>query len=173
MHVRIVYESMYGNTAAIARAIAEGARTGGAEVSIAGVNEVSPGDAVAGDLLLVGGPTHAHGMSRTTTRKTAIEDTKRTYQEPTMGPGLREWLDHLHGDGHPAAAFDTRIDGPVAFTGAASKGIAKHLTGQGFRVVADRESFLVTKQNTLVDGELERATAWGTMLASSLVAAWD
>ena len=110
-------------------------------------------------------------MSRGTTRKTAIEDAKRTYEEPTMGPGLREWIDRLSGDGHPAVAFDTRIDAPVAFTGAASKGIAKRLTGQGFHLAVDRESFLVTKQNQLVDGELARATAWGRTLATSLVTA--
>ncbi len=171
MQVRIVYESMYGNTAAIARAIAEGVRAGGAEVSRAGVNEVTPEDALAGDLLVVGGPTHAHGMSRTTTRKTAIEDAKRTYQEPTIGPGLREWIDQLHGDDHAAAAFDTRIDAPAAFTGAASKGIAKGLTHHGFRLAIERESFLVTKQNQLVEGELDRAKAGGRTLATSLVAA--
>jgi len=110
-------------------------------------------------------------MSRATTRKTAIEDAKRTYEEPTMGDGLREWIDRLHGEGHPAVAFDTRIDAPAAFTGAASKGIVKRLTGQGFRIAVDRESFLVTKQNQLVEGELERATAWGSMLATPLVTA--
>jgi len=115
MQVRIVYESMYGNTAAIGRAIAEGIRAGGAEVSLAGVNDVTPEDAMSGDLLVVGGPTHVHGMSRATTRKTAIEDRTRTYEEPTMGDGLREWLDRLPpGNGHAAAAFDTRIDASAA-----------------------------------------------------------
>jgi len=172
MQVRIVYESMYGNTAAIGRAIAEGIRAGGAEVSLAGVNDVTPEDAMSGDLLVVGGPTHVHGMSRATTRKTAIEDRTRTYEEPTMGDGLREWLDRLPpGNGHAAAAFDTRIDAPVAFTGAASKGIAKRLTTRGFHLATDRESFLVTKQNELVAGELDRATAWGATLATRLVTA--
>lgn len=172
MKVLIVYESMYGNTAAVARAIAEGVGSGGAEVSIAGVNEATLGDALGCDLLVVGGPTHAHGMSRSTTRMTAIEDEKNTYEEPTMGDGLREWLDRLPpGDGHAATAFDTRIDAPAAFTGAASKGIAKSLTGRGFYLAAERESFLVTKQNELVDGELERATAWGAALVTSVVTA--
>jgi flavodoxin len=169
--VLIVYESMYGNTAAIGRAIADGVRTGGAEVSLVGVDDAAADDALAGDLLVVGGPTHAHGMTRTATRKTAIEDEKNRYEEPTMGPGLRDWLGGLHGDSHPATAFDTRFDGPAALTGSASKGIAKGLTRHGFRLVADRESFLVTKENTLVDGELERARAWGTTLASLLVTA--
>ena len=88
-----------------------------------------------------------------------------------MGDGLREWLDRLGGDGHAAAAFDTRMAAPAALTGAASKGIAKGLTGRGFHLAVERESFLVTKHNELVDGELERATAWGTTLATSLVTA--
>jgi hypothetical protein len=110
-------------------------------------------------------------MTRTATRKTAIEDEKNRYEEPTMGPGLRDWLGGLHGDAHPATAFDTRFDGPAALTGSASKGIAKGLARHGFRLVADRESFLVTNENTLVDGELERARAWGTTLSSLLVSA--
>jgi multimeric flavodoxin WrbA len=169
MQVRIVYESMYGNTAAVARAIADGIRSGGADVSMAGVSEITPEAALECDLLVVGGPTHAHGMSRATTRKTAIEDAKRTYEEPTMGPGIREWLEGLHGGGHAATAFDTRIDAPVAFTGSASKGIAKGLAKRGCNLAVDRESFLVTKQNTLVEGELERARGWGVTIATSLV----
>jgi hypothetical protein len=172
MKVLIVYESMYGNTSAIARAIAEGVGSGGAEVVVEGVNDAALEDAIGCDLLVVGGPTHARGLSRASTRTTAIEDEKNAYEEPTMGDGLREWLNRLPpGDGHVATAFDTRIDAPAAFTGAAAKGIAKLLTGLGFDLVADRESFLVTKKNELVDGELERATAWGATLATRLVTA--
>jgi flavodoxin len=166
MKVLVVFESMYGNTAAVARAIAEGLRPTVDVVTALGVNEVDPRDVSGYDLVVVGGPTHAHGMSRTTTRMTAIEDAKRTYDEPTKGEGLREWIEGLHGDGRAAAAFDTRIDAPAALTGAASKGIAKRLAGRAFKVVVDRESFLVTKQNMLVDGELERAEAWGARLAA-------
>lgn len=171
MKVLVVFESMYGNTAAVARAIAEGLQPAVDDVTALGVNEVDPQDVSAYDLVVVGGPTHAHGMSRATTRLTAIEDAARTYDEPTEGEGLREWIDRLHGDGRVAAAFDTRIDAPAALTGSASKGIAKRLRGRGFRLMLDRESFLVTKQNTLVDGELERARAWGVRLASQAVAA--
>ena len=170
MKALVVYESMYGNTAAVARAVAEGIGSRGAEVLIVGVDHVSSADATGCDLLVVGGPTHAHAMSRTTTRRTAIEDTKNTYAEPTKGSGIRGWIEGLHGDGRTAAAFDTRIDAPAAFTGAASKGIAKRLGGRGYRLAA-RESFLVTKQNTMVDGELERAAAWGASLAAQLVPA--
>jgi hypothetical protein len=171
MKVLIVHESMYGNTAAIARAIGEGFASSDVPCKVAGVDEVSAEEAMGYDLLVVGGPTHAHGMSQPTTRMTAIQDAKNAYPTPTSGEGLRGWLERLPAaDGHVAAAFDTRIDLPAALTGSASKGVASRLHRRGFRLV-DRASFLVTKQNQLVDGELTRARTWGASLAHSLVAA--
>ncbi|HEX6843529.1 MAG TPA: flavodoxin domain-containing protein [Actinomycetota bacterium] len=171
MSALIVYESMYGNTAAVAHAIGEGLVSHGVAAVVVEVSDASVEDAMASDLLVVGGPTHAHGMTRTTTRTTAIEDKKNAYDHPTVGPGLREWLDRLpDAKGHRAAAFDTRIHGPAALTGAASKGIAHRLTERGFHLVADRVSFLVSKDNTLRDGELEAASAWGATLAATRAA---
>jgi len=170
MKVLIVHESMYGNTAAIARAIGEGFASNAIPCKVARVDEVAAEEAAGYDLLVVGGPTHAHGMSRPPTRMTAIQDEKNAYPAPTAGEGLRGWLERLpSGDGHVAAAFDTRIDLPAALTGSASKGIASRLRRRGFRLV-DRASFLVTKQNQLVDSELAEASAWGASLAHSLVA---
>lgn len=171
MKVLIVHESMYGNTAAIARAIGEGLARSDIPCKVAGVDEVSAEEAMGYDLLVVGGPTHAHGMSRPATRMTAVQDGKNAYPTPTTGEGLRGWLERLpSGDGRVAAAFDTRIDLPATLSGSASKGIASRLRGRGFRLV-DRASFLVTKQNQLVDGELAEASAWGASLAHSVVAA--
>ena len=71
MRALIVYESMYGNTRRMAEAIAEG-------LEAAMPTRVLPVasadyDALAGaDLLLVGGPTHAHGMSHPATRAEAV-----------------------------------------------------------------------------------------------------
>ena len=70
-----------------------------------------------------------------------------------------------------AAAFDTRIDAPAALTGRASKGIAKRLRRCGFSLVVEPESFLVDKHNRLVDGEEERARAWGAALAATTLGA--
>jgi hypothetical protein len=55
------------------------------------------------------------------------------------GPGLREWFGSL--DRYPvkAAAFDTRMHGPAALTGRASKGVARLLRAHGFDVVAEPE----------------------------------
>jgi flavodoxin len=169
MKALVVYESMYGNTATIGERIAEGLRGGGLQVEVGPVTAIGPARAAGVDLLVVGGPTHAHGMSRASTRKTAIEDAKNTYASPTVEPGLREWIEELPTEGAPlAAAFDTRIDKSVVLTGSAAKGIAKRLQRHGYRVVVRPECFLVTTKNRLVDGEIQHAQAWGHELAAGL-----
>ena len=73
------------------------------------------------DLVVVGGPTHAHGMSRATTRKAAVAaadkpESPLEVDPDAEGPGLREWFDSLDGLGAlptQAAAFDTRLDAPA------------------------------------------------------------
>ena len=66
MKALIVFESIFGNTQHIAEAIAEGLR-GEIEVEVAEVGKARPGIDGA-DLIVIGGPTHAWGMSRTMTR---------------------------------------------------------------------------------------------------------
>ena len=70
MHTLVVYESMYGNTRAIAKAIGEGARSSG------DVTVIPAGDSTAelvawADLVIVGGPTHARGLSTEASRRSA------------------------------------------------------------------------------------------------------
>src|SRR5262249_32612803 len=67
-----------------------------------------------------------------------------------------------------AAAFDTRMHAPAALTGRASKGVARLLRAHGFEVIAEPESFLVTKQDRLEPHETARAREWGTQLAASV-----
>src|SRR6516225_9376874 len=162
MNALVVYESMYGNTAAIGEAIAAALREEGAEVEAKLVSKVEPEQTRDVDLLVVGGPTHVHGMSRSSTRKTAAADEKNTFAEPTLEPGLRTWLARLpEGAGRLAAAFDTRIDKPLILTGSAAKGIGRGLKERGFHLATEPECFLVSTQNQLLDGELERAATWG------------
>lgn len=66
------------------------------------------------------------------------------------------------------AAFDTRLTGPAAFTGHASKAIAKLLDRHGLTEIAPAQSFLVTKDNRLQPGEEDRAEQWGRDLATKL-----
>ena len=113
-------------------------------------------------------------MSRESTRKAAVEAARKEGSDLEMdpdaeGPGLREWFDAQTELASSAAAFDTRMTGPAAFTGRASKGIAKRLRDHGCKLIAEPESFLVTKENHLVDDEATHAQAWGAQLAAALV----
>jgi hypothetical protein len=176
MRAMVVYESMYGNTRLVAELIALGL---GEEydVMVRTVGEVLDAPQPAPDLLVVGGPTHVHGLSSQRTRHAASDAAGKPASglilEPSAtGPGVREWLAQLGEGIHGAAvAFDTRIDAPAVLTGRASKGIAKRLRHAGFDVVAEPESFLVDKDNHLLAGEPERARAWGTALASATLRA--
>jgi hypothetical protein len=174
MKTVVVYESMYGNTHLIADAIGRGV---GGDVRVVPVSGAIPELLSVTDLLVIGGPTHGHGMTREMTRKAAIDaaekpDAELVLDEDAEGPGLRDWFDTLvPRHGAPAAAFDTRFDAPAAFTGRASKGIAKRLLRHGYTLVAEPESFLVTKGNHLEDHEDERAVRWGKQLAKDLTRA--
>lgn len=168
----VVYESMFGNTHLIAEAIARGLRASG-EVTVVPVEEATPDVLGTADLLVVGGPTHAHSMSRPSTRQSAVEqahqpDSDLTLDPDAEGEGLREWFDELGSLTCAAAAFDTRIDLAAALTGRASKGIKKRLAHHGLDVVAKPESFFVEKDNTLHAGEADRAEAWGRSLAAAM-----
>ncbi len=173
MRAVIVYESMFGSTKKVAEAIAEGL----ADCAVVSVVPVISADAHildGTDLLVVGGPTHTHGMSRPSTRKMAGERAKKPGSEVELvtgansGPGVREWLASLGRLDVAAAAFDTRLQGLPAFTGRASKSISRHLDGDGAGIAAPPESFLVEGlTGNLVEGELARARAWGDRLTRS------
>jgi hypothetical protein len=123
MKALVVYESMYGNTAAIGEAIAASLRAGGLDAEVGPVSTIDPTRAAEVGLLVVGGPTHIHGLSSSKSRQAAAADEKNAFTEPTLAPGLRTWLKELApGAGRLAAAFDTRFDKPAVFTGSAGEG---------------------------------------------------
>ena len=128
MRSLVIYESMYGNTHAIADGIADGLRAHG-EVSVVPASQATDELVAAADLVVVGGPTHVHGMTRARSRSGAREEAAKpgsvlTLDKDADGPGVRDWLDGLaHGADHAAAAFDTRVNGPSLLTGRASSGI--------------------------------------------------
>jgi hypothetical protein len=171
MRALIVYESMFGNTRVVAEHIADGIRTRG-DATVVPVEGATPELVAGADLVVVGGPTHAHAMTRLQTRAAArdaaAKDDAIALDPSAAGPGLRDWF-HALTPGHAAAAaFDTRVRGPAMVTGRASKGIARRLTRHEFRLLVEPQSFLVDKQNQLIDGEAERATAWGAAVATAL-----
>jgi len=174
MRAVIIYESIYGNTHVIADAIARGLEPGN-EVTVVPVTNATQELLDGAGLVVVGGPTHLHGMSHANTRKAAVEqEHKHPGQVPldpdAEGPGLRNWFSSLGRMSASAAAFDTRLSGPAAFTGRAAKGVARLLERHGLTLIAEAESFLVTKDNQLAPGEEDRAQEWGKQLAARIMA---
>jgi hypothetical protein len=164
----VIYESMFGNTREIAEAIAGGI---GESAHVQLVSTVEALDALTEnpDLVVMGGPTHGHGMSRVSTRKAAIADNDKPGSELHLephahGPGIRDLFESIKTLDALAAAFDTRMTMPASLSGRAAKGIARELRRRGARVVTAPESFLVTKETRLVAGETDRARSWGAQL---------
>lgn len=174
MRVVIAYESMFGNTRLIAEAIARGMESSG-EIRVVSVSDADHQLAEHADVLLVGGPTHAHAMSRPATRKSAADiaskpDSRVKLELYALGKGVREWLQSLGPIRARVAAFDTRMKGPRWLTGSAAVGISRRLGRLGARELDGPVSFFVTKENTLRHGEEERAEAWGHELGQKLTA---
>jgi len=160
MRAMLIYDTEYGNTEKVARAIASGL---GPDAEIQVRRAGDPLAALAEpypDLLLVGGPTQRHGLS----------------------PTLRGYLDTLPRRalaGLPAATFDTRYRMSPLLSGSAARQAAGRLRRAGCRMVAEPESFFVERQRPPdgqprahdlerpESGELERAVAWGRRLASA------
>jgi len=172
----IIYESMFGNTHAIADAIGKGIGENLEQVdNVVVVPVVEAGRERLGDadLLVVGGPTHFSSMSRKRTRKGAVATARNpkndlVLEHDAQGPGVRDWLKSL-GQGHAKfAAFDTRFKGPAILRGRASRPISRKLHRDGFEMVAKPESFFVTLKNHLEPGEEARAQDWGKQLVARL-----
>ena len=149
MKALIVYDSVYGNTEKIARAIAE-AITPSNEVKVLRASEANPSELSSISLLIVGAPTHA---GRPTP---AIQDFLNKVPQPSL-------------KGIKVAAFDTRNQSKLAkvFGNAAGR-IAGHLTKKGAVLIARPEGFFVTgTKGPLKEGELERAVTWAKGILES------
>jgi menaquinone-dependent protoporphyrinogen IX oxidase len=171
MRALVVYESMYGNTHVIATNIAAGLRDTH-EVTLVPVDRATEALVAEADLLVVGAPTHLHGLSTASSRQAARKaadkpETGLTLDPDAGGPALRDWLGRLAGKHTLAAAFDTRLAGAPVLTGRASRGISRLLRRHGYHLITPPESFVVTKANTLVDGESSRARRWGEALGAA------
>ncbi|NUT92688.1 MAG: flavodoxin [Saccharothrix sp.] len=155
----VVYESMFGNTRTIAEAVAEGL-TGFGDVEVVEVSQAPdtlPDDV---ELLLVGAPTHAFGLSRPATRTSAAEQT--TSPLVSSGRGVREWLEVLPHNANRtvAGAFDTRVKVGL-LPGSAAKLIAKRLRKLGFPLVVPPRTFwVVGTTGPLRDRQRDEAVEW-------------
>lgn len=159
MKAMVVYDSAYGNTKAIAEAIA-GALGPPDDVALRHVGDVRPEDLSGVDLLVVGSPTQ---------RFTATPPVTNLLK--SLAPGALR--------GVKVAAFDTRFPQEkineirilgffVSLFGYAAKPIANRLQKKGGELVAPPEPFYVSDtEGPLLDGELERAADWGHTIAAT------
>lgn len=156
MQAVLIVESCFGNTAAVADAIAEGLRSSGAEVDMAPVAEAPT--QVSADLVVIAAPTHNAGMSKPKTRQQATK--KGAPSSPPIG--VREWIEQLD-------AIDGRVVTVSTTTGGKWAGSAGASIVKAFRrrkiTVEHGEDFLVTDTpGPLAEGELDRAREWARML---------
>ena len=166
----VVYESLWGNTAAVARAIADSIGPG---TRVGSTRDISPDVAALATLLVVGSPVHA--MNLPTSRSLQSVKSRR------IGPGevaadvdqplMRDWVAELPYSDAPAAAFDTRISGLVGRGGVSA--LERLLKARGRRLIDRGSGFVVINRreihetaSLLREGELARASAWGARLAT-------
>lgn len=141
MSALVLYDSKFGNTERIARAIG---RVLEAEFTVQ-VQSIAEQPTIPSDLdlLAVGGPTHAHGLSQ------------------PMHAFLEGLPNNVLGD-IPVLAFDTRFRLHPLLSGRAAPKIARWLRRQGANLLVPPESFFVVRSegHPLEPGEEERAAAW-------------
>ena len=148
MNILVVYDTVYGNTEQIGRAIAEGADS---DVKILHAKDAGPADFEGIDFLFIGAPTQG---GRPT--------------QPTQG--LLKALSSDDVKDLKIATYDTRISARwVGIFGYATGRIAKALKKKGANLTRDPEPFFVTgTEGPLKEGELERAAAWAKETVANL-----
>lgn len=162
MGILVVFESMWGNTRAIAEAIARGLGSAVEVVDVAAAPTPVPADV---DLLVIGGPTHTFSMSRGSTRADAVQKGADPGHEDS---GIRDWLDQQPPSvGLDVATFDTRVVTMRHLPGSAAKAAAKVVRREHLGRLVGSESFYVDGMDgPLVEHEVERAEEWGRKLAA-------
>ena len=147
----ILYDSTFGNTEHLARAMADGLADYGT-VRLLRIPEDGEFERDGTDVLLVGGPTQRHATS----------------------PAMRAFLEGLPRrclQGLAAAAFDTRYHMAAWKSGSAAHRIASRLKRAGATLVVPPESFFVAqREGPLEQSELERAVQWAEQICKAFEA---
>ena len=149
MKILVVYDTYFGNTEKVAKAIG-GALDG--DVQVLRINDISAEQLTGLDYLILGSPTRAF--------------------KPTKA--ITNFLNHLSTgalSGVKVAAFDTRMDIKkvnnkvltlmASIFGYAAKPIGTRLQKKGGNLVGEPEGFIVEdSEGPLKEGELVRASNW-------------
>lgn len=149
MKTLVVYDSLYGNTKAIAQAIGDAIP---GDVEVAHVGDANPSSLPGYDLVIVGAPTHGAKPS----------------------PNMQQFLGRIRApalDGVKVAGFDTRMTSKlITMFGTAAPKLAKVLEEKGGILAGKPAGFYVTGgEGPLKDGEVERAAAWAQGLVENEV----
>ena len=166
MKAYVVYESLYGNTAAVASAIADGI---GQDAQARPTDGVTPDEIAAADLVVAGAPVMAFRLPTDGIRSQAAKgDEKAPRPADLSHPSMRTWLETLPTGHGRSAAFETKLRwSPSSSAGS----IERALVSAGYRTVTKAQKFVVSgSYGPLRPGELERARAWGRQLAASVEA---
>jgi len=164
----VVHESMFGNTATIARAITRGLTAAGVSVTAVNVGTSNPAEVADHDLVVLGAPTHAFSLSRPSTRADAHKQGATAVAD---APGMREWLAGLpEPTGGPRfAVFDTRVTKVSKLPFSAGRAEARLLRRAGYHLMAQPRGFTVADVcGPLESGEEERAEQWGRALGRAV-----
>lgn len=164
MRAVVVYESLWGNTAAVAREIARGI---GPDTRVLTTDEATPAAIADADLIVAGAPVLGFRLPTEEMRRSVVTSERRAPRPPDLShPSMRTWLDGLPAGHGRSAAFETRVWwSPGGSTGA----ITEALEHAGYLPLAKPARFVVRgRYGPLRDGELDRARAWGAELARSV-----
>ncbi|MFW7413424.1 hypothetical protein [Demequina sp. SO4-18] len=174
MDAVVVYESLWGNTAAIARAIARGLGNGAVALP---TDKATPAVLAHARLVVAGAPVHAMNLPTEASRKSAMA---KTYGRPGLHadvshPSIRQWLEDLGPSSVHCAAFETGIRGPLGH--GAARAILARLGSLGYVPLDEPHTFTVALVTgsaepgaLLLGGQEEKAMHWGEHLARSLAA---
>lgn len=164
MKAIVVFESLWGNTAAIARAIAEGI---GPDAKALSTAEAAPGVLAGADLLVAGSPLFAFRLPTDEIRETIRKKAASFAAPPDLShPALRTWLETVPAGQGRSAAFETRM---WFSPGGATGTVLQSLKKAGYAPLARGKRFRVTGMTgPLKSGEIDRARAWGARLAREL-----
>lgn len=166
MKAVVVYESLWGNTAAIAHAIAEGL---GPEVRALSTSEASAGAMADVDLIVAGAPVLGFQLPTDGMRASVAANQVGAPRPPDLSdPSMRSWLAALPPGHGRFVAFETGLRWSP---GGATSAIARGLEAAGYRAVVKSRRFVVKgKFGPLRDGELAKARQWGAELALAATA---
>lgn len=144
----VIYDTKFGNTEKVARALAEGMKRHEVNVDCSKIDEVNISKLGDYDLLAVGGPMHAFGLSK------------------PMKDFLKK-LENMNTSGKKAFAFDTKLKSRLA--GSAGKRIEKKLKKLGMNIVKSHVSAIVKGgEGPLEDGMEGTFQQIGVDIAESL-----